>query len=94
MENKDAMVSNRRLRLKLLIKEKFNGSQAEFVTRTGQNQGEVSALLKTKSFGETKARKIEQECGLPIDWLDRMGFLTPWLLLSHRLLIRNKALLS
>lgn len=60
----------RRARLAQLIEERYDGSQASFVAKTGENQGEVSGLLKAKSFGEKKARKIESKCGLPIGWLD------------------------
>lgn len=60
----------RRKRLAQLIEEKFDGSQAKFVEHTGENQGEVSALLRNKSFGERKARKIEAKCGLETYWLD------------------------
>lgn len=60
----------RRLRLAQLIAERYRGSQAAFIAETGENQGEVSALLKTKSFGERKARKIEVKCDLPAGWLD------------------------
>lgn len=60
----------RRARLALLIKEKFNESQAEFVSATGENQGEISGLLKKKSFGEKKARKLEAKAGLTSGWLD------------------------
>jgi phage repressor protein C with HTH and peptisase S24 domain len=67
--------SIRRARLAQLIKEKFENSQAKFVAGTGQNQGEVSALLKNKSFGEKKARKIEIDCAIPVGWLDiQSGF--------------------
>lgn len=59
----------RRKRLAQLISERYE-SQADFVSRTGINQGEVSALLKSKSFGEKKARKIEEDSGLPVRWLD------------------------
>lgn len=62
--------STRRARLAQLIAERYNGSQAEFIEATTANQGEVSALLKNKSFGEKKARKIEGECGVPTGWLD------------------------
>ena len=61
----------RRLRLAQLISERYE-SQADFVAKTGYNQGEVSALLKTKSFGEKKARRIEVDCGLPVGWLDTL----------------------
>src|SRR5260363_202346 len=60
-----------RMRLALLIKAQYE-SQADFVRRTGQNQGEISALLKNKSFWEKKARRIETDCGLEIGWLDRL----------------------
>lgn len=60
----------RRARLAQLIEEKYGGSQARFVDETGENQGEVSGLLRAKSFGERKARKLEDKCGLPQGWLD------------------------
>jgi phage repressor protein C with HTH and peptisase S24 domain len=63
------IVDIRRARLAQLIRERYE-SQADFVSKTGYNQGEVSALLKNKSFGEKKARKIETDCGLPAGWLD------------------------
>jgi hypothetical protein len=62
--------SNRRARLAQLIIDRYNGSQAGFVDATGANQGEVSALLRNKSFGEKKARKIEIDSGIPAGWLD------------------------
>jgi hypothetical protein len=60
----------RRARLAQLIRERYDSSQSKFVEETGENQGEVSALLRTKSFGERKARKIEAKCGLPSGWMD------------------------
>jgi len=60
----------RRSKLAQLIRDRFGGSQAKFVEITGENQGEVSALLRDKSFGEKKARKIEGKCGLASGWLD------------------------
>jgi len=59
----------RRERLAALIQERYD-SQADFVNKTGQSQSEVSSLLKNKSFGEKKARKIEDAAGLPPGWLD------------------------
>lgn len=59
----------RRARLAQLIRERYD-SQADFVAQSGENQSEISGLLKTKSFGEKKARKIEDRCGLPPGWLD------------------------
>lgn len=61
----------RRERLRQLIADRYK-SQADFVAATGENQGEVSALLKDKSFGEKKARKLELKCGLPAGWLDEV----------------------
>lgn len=46
------------------------GKQSEFVRESGINQGELSALLKNKTFGERKARKLEQVAGMPAFWLD------------------------
>lgn len=60
----------RRARLAKLINEKFAGSQTRFIEVTGESQSEVSGLLRSKSFGERKARKIEQRAGLPPGWLD------------------------
>ncbi len=38
---------------------------------TGINQGELSAILHGKKpFGEKKARRIEEDAGLPKYWLD------------------------
>lgn len=67
----DQRVRNRRVRLTRLINERYE-SQADFVAKTGENQGEISALQKEngKSFGEKKARKIEEKCSLPNGWLD------------------------
>lgn len=60
----------RRARLAQLIRERYDDKQSVFVARTGQNQSEISGLLKAKSFGEKKARSIELICGLPSGWLD------------------------
>lgn len=62
-------VANRRLKLALWIKERSE-SQARFIDETGINQGELSALLRDKSFGEKKARKIEEQAGMPNLYLD------------------------
>lgn len=61
----------RRKNLESLIQEKYK-NQAGFVRETGINQGELSAILRgAKSFGEKKARKLEQDAGLPAGWLDQ-----------------------
>ena len=62
--------SLRRHNLRQWIDRLHQGRQAQFVAETGINQGELSALLKNKTFGERKARKIEQQAGMPQRWLD------------------------
>lgn len=64
------IVQNRRDRLRAWIDKHCNGSQAQFVTVTGINQGELSGLLRKKSFGEKKARSLELAAGMPLGWLD------------------------
>lgn len=61
---------NRRARLRQWIDEKFNGSQAAFVSAHKLNQGEISALLKDKSFGSVKARNLEAQTGMPEQYLE------------------------
>lgn len=63
--------NNRRTRLRQWIDEHFNGSQAEFVAAHKLNQGEISALLKDKSFGSVKARNLEVQTGMPEHYLER-----------------------
>ena len=46
-----AITDIRRENLQRWIDEKYNGVQAGFVAFTEINQGELSALLKNKSFG-------------------------------------------
>lgn len=55
----------RRARLAELIRRHFDEKQADFLRVTGGNQGELSGILKgTKSFGEKKARKLEEQAKL------------------------------
>ena len=61
---------NRRARLRTWIDEHFDGSQAAFVSAHKLNQGEISALLKDKSFGGVKARNLEAATGMPERYLD------------------------
>lgn len=68
--NETDVVARRRRKLKAWIDDHFKGVQAAFVDRTGINQGELSGLLKTKSFGEKKARALEKQAGMPQGWLD------------------------
>jgi len=64
------VVTLRRKNLRRLIDEKYNGSQAMMVDAIDINQGELSSLLKTKSFGEKKARSLEIKAWIPNGWLD------------------------
>lgn len=64
------IVANRRLKLQHLIDTQYGGSQAAFALKTEINQGELSGLLRNKSFGEKKARKLEQLAALPSGYLD------------------------
>ncbi|MFC5920373.1 bifunctional 3,4-dihydroxy-2-butanone-4-phosphate synthase/GTP cyclohydrolase II [Neisseria weixii] len=67
----------RRHNLRLWINRHCGGQQARLVAATGINQGELSALLKNKSFGEKKARKIERDAAMPEMWLDTVHTPTP-----------------
>ena len=60
----------RRANLRQWINERCGGRQALFAQTAAVNPGELSALLKNKSFGEKKARKIEQAAAMPAMWLD------------------------
>jgi len=60
----------RRANLRQWIDERCGGRQALFAQIAAVNPGELSALLKNKSFGEKKARKIEQAAAMPAMWLD------------------------
>lgn len=61
---------NRRVRLRQWIDEHFGGSQAAFVAAHKLNQGEISSLLKDKSFGSVKARNLETLTDMPERYLD------------------------
>ncbi|MBU2049658.1 MAG: helix-turn-helix transcriptional regulator [Gammaproteobacteria bacterium] len=63
------LVSRRRARLQQWINERHGGSQASFVAATQINQGELSGLLKKKSFGEKRASSLEQQAGMPPGFL-------------------------
>lgn len=64
------VVDIRRENLQRWIDERCSGVQANFIALTEINQGELSGLLKNKSFGEKKARSIEEKAGMPAMWLD------------------------
>ena len=61
------IVENRRSRLAELIRNNYD-NQAQFIRKTGINQGELSAILSgKKTFGEKKARGLEEAAGLQED---------------------------
>ena len=64
-----ADVSARRKMLSIWIKEYF-GTQAAFAAAYEINQGELSGLLKTKSFGSKRARAIEAIAKMPHKYLE------------------------
>ena len=73
------VVDARRARLKEWIDKHFNGQQAAFCYKHEINQGELSGLLKEKSFGEKRARSMELKAGMPYLYLDQVlpGNVTP-----------------
>lgn len=69
-------VANRRKQLQRWIDEHFNGVKAAFIASTNDgvkqlNQGELSGLLKTKSFGEKRAETLEALAHMPRGYLDQ-----------------------
>lgn len=69
------VVQNRRNQLKRWIDELFGGNQAAFGASTNDgktqiNQGEVSGLLRDKSFGEKRARSLEKQAHMPLGYLE------------------------
>ena len=79
MTDEDKRTSdNRRQQLRRWIAQYCNGRQSIFIASTNDgtkqiNQGELSALLRNKSFGERKARSLEKQAGMPtgyLDWID------------------------
>lgn len=70
MSTTDArIVAARRQRLREWIDRHYEGSQAAFVAATRVNQGELSGLLRNKSFGEKRAATMEQCAGMPAGYL-------------------------
>jgi len=59
----------RRARLREWIDTRFGGSQSAFAIRAGVNQGELSGLLKNKSFGEKRAASLEAAARMPPGYL-------------------------
>ena len=68
-------VANRRRQRRRWIDALFSGNQAAFGASTNDgekqiNQGELSGLLKSKSFGERRARTLEKASAMPRGYLD------------------------
>lgn len=73
--DEDPIVTRRRARLRAWIDTRFGGSAALFIASTNNgekqlNQGELSALLRKKSFGERRARSLERMAQMPFRYLD------------------------
>jgi len=69
MKTEPPTIQARRSRLREWIDSRFSGSQSAFVASTGINQGELSGLLKTKSFGEKRAASLERAAKMPAGYL-------------------------
>lgn len=70
-DDADMVVEGRRRLLREWIDSRYGGVQAAFIEDTGINQGELSGLLKSKSFGEKRARSLEKKARMPPFHLDR-----------------------
>ena len=75
-EAKNPAAENRRLQLRRWIDANFGGSQSAFIASTNDgekqvNQGELSGLLGSKSFGEKRARNLEKQAGMPTHYLEQ-----------------------
>lgn len=71
----DPAMTNRRARLREWIDTHFGGSHTLFIASTNNgerqmNQGELSALLRNKTFGERRARSLELMAHMPARYLD------------------------
>jgi len=70
MTNNSPVVAYRRRRLREWIDRHYGGVQSAFIAATGVNQGELSGLLSSKSFGEKRARRLEGQARMPDGYLD------------------------
>lgn len=70
MTTDSPVVAYRRKRLQEWIDLHYHGVQSAFIAATGVNQGELSGLLRSKSFGEKRARRLEQQARMPDGYLD------------------------
>lgn len=71
----DPAIANRRARLREWIDAHFGGSLTLFIASTNNgekqlNQGELSALLRNKTFGERRARSLEAMAHMPPRFLE------------------------
>ncbi len=72
MTDRDSpIMAARRKRLREWIDAQHGGVQAQFQKAIGINQGELSGLLNSKSFGEKKAMAIEVAAAMPDGYLTR-----------------------
>jgi len=63
------IVKARRERLQEWIDTHYDGSRSAFIHATSINHGELSGLLRTKSFGERRAESLEKIAGMPPGYL-------------------------
>lgn len=75
-------VAARRQRLRQWIADNCDGLQVKFIAACAArgheiNQGELSGLMKGKSFGEKKARSLEKMAGMPVRYLDAAVVMSP-----------------
>lgn len=71
----DPAIATRRARLREWIDTHFGGSMTLFIASTNNgekqmNQGELSALLRNKTFGERRARSLEAMAHMPPRYLE------------------------
>jgi len=70
-----SMQDIRRENLRLLVLEKFDGNRAALARAADTNPNQVNLMLTDneairRPCGETLARKIEENLGLPTNWMD------------------------
>lgn len=70
-------VANRRRQLRRWIDDHCGGIQSRFAIENELNAGEVSGLLKEKSFGEKRARSLETKSGMPFKYLEQQAGSVP-----------------
>ncbi|SAI47294.1 Uncharacterised protein [Bordetella ansorpii] len=69
MDSEDRETQTRRTKLRQWIFAHFPTVTA-FASQYGLNQGEISGLLRNKSFGPKRARSLEKKVGMPIRHLE------------------------